>query len=634
MATSSNIKYTARIPIIPNDVTNKAEHKDKELLMDFSNDDIYIHRNGKYINITGEIKEIVENIKDGTSVIHIVTEDSLPAVKDREKNHWYWVVTDAKDYGSGQNLDTTSYIYYGVINDEYYQDNTYLLIAQNMLTNPSAVKINAPEGYKACFYVPTEYEPQFFNDETGEIIPFTVQDRLYCLTPDNVSVAYDVYISDDDNLGSIYINMTYTGADWYTIKFGANYSNIEGFELSETERKIADGEVLGKIKDPSWTENRYIFYGWSKNKLEFDPIDPETYIPEDNETIYAYFEYDNDMSKYTFKCIYRSSVTGDTIGTWYSVALPGTEIYGKSIDGFITPGLGVELASEGQNMTFDYTPIEYNISYDLDGGTLTSYETKYTAEDEYTPNIPVKDGYTFQRWNPRNIEKGTIGDITFTAYWKINGVLHTADTLRSLILDLYPNIENYATAIERTNVEPDSDTATNVSSTSTPIYMWYDKTTTKIMYYCDTDITCSDDMSGVFEGFISLTNIDGISDWIIDPTADISSIFKNCTTLVDLSAINGWNMTGRNFSDAFTGTAAYLSGRLPDWYVFSISIKYIDANTLNTITTENANVIPNKTFTCPIDTSIMDKYDTYNFVTTELIATKNNQTFTVTCALK
>lgn len=630
MAQFSNTKYTARIPIIPDDVNNKSEHKDKEILMDFSNDDIYIYRNGKYINITGEIKEIVENIKDGTSIIHIVTEDSLPAIKDREKNHWYWVVTDSKDYGSGQSVNTTSYIYYGVINDEYYKDKSYLLIAQNMIINPSAVKINAPEGYKVCFYIPTEYEPQFFNDETGEVIPFTIQDRLYCLTPDNTSISYDVYVSDSDNLGNIYINITYTGTDWYSIKFSANY-DIQGLELSETERKIEDGEYLGRVKDPSWTDPRYIFKGWSTNKIEFEEINPETYIPGSSETIYAYFEYDNDMSKYTYKCIFVSETTGNIIGTFYSVASPNTVIYAKEIDGFIAPIDGIVLNRESQVITFTYTPIVYNISYELDGGILESYDTTYTAEDEYTPNNPIKEGYTFQRWNPRKIEKETIGDITFTAFWKINGVFYSSDTLRSLILDLYPDIEKYATEIQRTNVEPDTDIATNVSSSTTPIYMWYDKNNKTIFYYCDADVTCPEDMSSVFEGFSSLTTIDGLYDWIINPDADISSIFKNCIALSDLSPINRWNMTGRNFSDAFTGTSAYMNNRLPDWYIFTVNITYNASDTGNVITTETSNVIPNKPFTCPIDTSIMDEYDTYNFLTTQFTAMNNNQSFTVEC---
>lgn len=78
-------------------------------------------------------------------------------------------------------------------------------------------------------------------------------------------------------------------------------------------------------------------------------------------------------------------------------------------------------------MTFTavYQIINYSISYDLDGGTLSSSNpTTYTVEDEFTLNNPSKQGYTFAGWSVGNsnsyqtsvtIYKGTTGNKSFKA---------------------------------------------------------------------------------------------------------------------------------------------------------------------------------------------------------------------------
>lgn len=75
-----------------------------------------------------------------------------------------------------------------------------------------------------------------------------------------------------------------------------------------------------------------------------------------------------------------------------------------------------------------WTPIEYNIEYDLDGGSVESENpTTYTAEDEFTLNNPTKDGYEFKGWvngeeeelgTDVTVEKGTYGDLKFIATWE------------------------------------------------------------------------------------------------------------------------------------------------------------------------------------------------------------------------
>lgn len=621
----SNKKLTARIPIIPDDLQNKAQHKDKEIITDSVKDDIYIKREDQYVNITGRIRDTVEEIQDGSCVIHVVTEETLPAIKDRKENHWYFVVTEAKAYATGEDSDTTAYIYYGVINDEYYKDKTYLLIAQNMILNPDVLKMTCPAGYKICFYVPVEYAPRFTDEDTGGEISFTVQDRLYSITPSGTTVSYDVYISDLDNLGDIYVRVDFSGTKWYTVTFESNQSAIDDLTFATEILRVADGTVVGSVNDPTWSNPRYIFKGWSSTKTTYNPINLSTFVITKDTVIYAYFEYDSDPNKYTYKCIFNSS-TGLIIGSFYSVAAPNTMIGGKAIIGYTTPTNKEKLTSEGQIFNFTYTPVAYNIIYNLDGGTLTGQKTTYTVEEEYTPPTPTKaGGFSFSRWNPSLIKKGTTGDFTFRAIWVQNGICITGPELRKQILGLYPNIETIATTIERSYTRPsDSDNAINVSSNETEIYIWYNPTQKTIIYYTKNEFSCNANMSGIFEGFTVLTDIAVLQTWEIKPATNIARIFKNCSHLANVSPLEIWKITG-DFTEAFLGTAAMNTGRVPNWYIWDCVVAYISTQSKKVLLETKLKKVPNQEF-YPDAT-----LNHYSYPMTALVVTSNNQRLEVQC---
>ena len=77
----------------------------------------------------------------------------------------------------------------------------------------------------------------------------------------------------------------------------------------------------------------------------------------------------------------------------------------------------------------NWTPINYNISYDLVGGSVsTSNPSSYTIEsNNITLNNPTKAGYTFTGWTGSNgsspnktvtIIKGSTGNKSYTANWE------------------------------------------------------------------------------------------------------------------------------------------------------------------------------------------------------------------------
>ena len=74
-----------------------------------------------------------------------------------------------------------------------------------------------------------------------------------------------------------------------------------------------------------------------------------------------------------------------------------------------------------------WTPITYQITYNLGGGTLAGQRTSYTVETEtFSLPMPERKGYTFSGWTGSNggtaqtgvkVEKGSTGDKVYNANW-------------------------------------------------------------------------------------------------------------------------------------------------------------------------------------------------------------------------
>lgn len=299
-------KYMARIPIVPDDFENKNAHKLNELVMDFEQNDLYIKKENGYINLTGEIKNEIKQIEDGTSVIHIVTEATLPNIQDREENHWYYIITKASSQDTGSQDSTINYIYYGLINI-YDVNKNYLLIAQNVTSGPDTVRFNILDGYKPCFYIPVVYNASFTNHDTGELIDYTIVDRLYAInTMTGTYNAYDVYILDLEIPNEYFVDLNLIGTSDFYVYLQSNTLNIEGLVLPDTI-VVHDGNFIGAIPDPTWEDPRYIFHGWSNSQFAETIINPLSYKPEENMTLYAWFTYDDNEDHIPYESIYESS---------------------------------------------------------------------------------------------------------------------------------------------------------------------------------------------------------------------------------------------------------------------------------------------------------------------------------------
>ena len=101
----------------------------------------------------------------------------------------------------------------------------------------------------------------------------------------------------------------------------------------------------------------------------------------------------------------------------------GTDFIGEKLESnFFMPDYNIELRA-------DAIPVNYHITYDLDGGSLSvNYPKSYTTESEnIVIPFPEKEGYSFEGWvtdksdkSEKNlvIRKGSYSDIKLLAKWK------------------------------------------------------------------------------------------------------------------------------------------------------------------------------------------------------------------------
>ena len=93
---------------------------------------------------------------------------------------------------------------------------------------------------------------------------------------------------------------------------------------------------------------------------------------------------------------------------------------------------GADLSTGDKTVTLyvNWEPVNYSITYNLDGGTQTNPKTTYNIETStFTLVNPTKTGYTFAGWTGSNgttpqtsvsITKGSTGNKTYTANWTAN----------------------------------------------------------------------------------------------------------------------------------------------------------------------------------------------------------------------
>ncbi|PKM40942.1 MAG: hypothetical protein CVV04_00330 [Firmicutes bacterium HGW-Firmicutes-9] len=205
---------------------------------------------------------------------------------------------------------------------------------------------------------------------------------------------------------------------WAIWKAPTNYSityNLNGGTNSPANPSIYNVESSTiNLADP--TRTGYTFAGWS----------PTSSIPAGST---GDKEFTASWTPITYNISYdlaggvndAGNPATYTIETpTFSLADPTRDFY--TFAGWAPADTTIEQGSTGDlSFTASWTPIAYNITYVLNGGTNDAANpATYTVETPtFTLAAPTQLGYTFAGWDPADatIELGSHGDLTFTATW-------------------------------------------------------------------------------------------------------------------------------------------------------------------------------------------------------------------------
>ncbi len=284
------------------------------------------------------------------------------------------------------------------------------------VTSDAITLINpTKEGYTFAGWTGTDLE----SATTSVTIPKgSTGNREYTATwtATEYSIAYDL------NGGSLENGVSnperYTiGSDTITLnnptKEGYTFAGWTGTDLSEATKTvtIASGSTGDRSYIATWTANTYTVMF---NKAADDAIGEQmanqtfTYGVAQNLSANTY-----SRNGYDFKEWLWPSVTGEG----------GRRFTDKQevINLISSNNARIELFAQ-------WTPINYNITYDLDGGSVeTANPATYTIEsDSITLNNPTKKGYEFAGWTGTDLNEatetvtiasGSTGNRSYTATW-------------------------------------------------------------------------------------------------------------------------------------------------------------------------------------------------------------------------
>ena len=213
-----------------------------------------------------------------------------------------------------------------------------------------------------------------------------------------------------------------------TFEYKVIFKDYDGTILKE--EIVQEGENATAPTNPIRTG--YNFLGWDKEYLN---IKNDLIVSPKYETIKYTISYElndgilkneNQLS-YTIEdniSLNNPRKEGYTFDGWYN----NPEFNGEKVE-------NISLGTTGNIKLYaKYTPVEYNIIYQLDNGTNNDLNPNtYNILNEIKLENPRKEGYTFKGWElngsiVENIPLGSTGNIILVAKWKINKYTITFDT--------------------------------------------------------------------------------------------------------------------------------------------------------------------------------------------------------------
>ena len=189
--------------------------------------------------------------------------------------------------------------------------------------------------------------------------------------------------------------------------------------------------INGITVDGTWSGNKFTF---TYNSAKYGSSSSIKLLGNSFKISWDYLDYGStvlEVSLLKYGSSYSKSYTyGAKLGT-----LPSASRNGYTFNGWFTsPSGGSKITTTttvpSNNVTYyaQWTPINYSISYNLNGGSVSGNPTSYNIESSaITLKNPTRSGYIFTGWTGSNgsypqtsvtIASGSTGNKSYTANWK------------------------------------------------------------------------------------------------------------------------------------------------------------------------------------------------------------------------
>ena len=192
-------------------------------------------------------------------------------------------------------------------------------------------------------------------------------------------------------------------AKWQINQYTITFDTDGGSEVAAITQDYASD--ITAPENP--TKTGYTFKGWDKEI-------PAT-MPAENTTIKATWT----INKYTVKFVADEKVVSEETLD-YGTAITAPEVPAKEGHTGAWVDVAETVPAEDVTYTAVYTPINYTITFDTDGGSEVAAITLPYGSAIKAPEKPTKTGYTFERWDSEIPATMPAKDKTITAIWTIN----------------------------------------------------------------------------------------------------------------------------------------------------------------------------------------------------------------------
>ena len=277
-----------------------------------------------------------------------------------------------------------------------------------------------------------------YNVNGGDALDSAEGDALFnsnftLATPTRTGYTFKGWRDEKDAVRTANFTWTYTEdmtftAVWQVNTYTVTYNYAGGSHASGTKQTVIF-DAAYTLREP--TRVGYTFKGYAYDGEAFEKVD--FYIYPNDITLIAQWE----LNFYTITYVCASDVDVENMPSSFTIENESFQLNPQSkdhytfrweIDNKVVDFFDTSIA---KNVVVNgiWTPIEYQITYNLNGGTGSNRTTHNITTSEFSLNQPIKDGYTFVGWTGSNgsvpeidvvIPAGNTEDLSYKANWTIN----------------------------------------------------------------------------------------------------------------------------------------------------------------------------------------------------------------------